>query len=421
MSSWARLLDWLSWKYNVLFVVSAGNHLHDIELSVPRADLPNLTAEDREKAVIKAIAADTRHRRLLSPAETFNGLTIAASHTDASIPGPNTNLIDPFARAGLPSTVSAQGPGYRRTIKPDILLPGGRQFLSKKLGDANPNATLQATFINRPPGQRTAAPGAPGALDRTWHTRGTSNAAALASRWTGFLYDIIDQLRAQPGAPLPARYDAVLIKALLVHGADWADAGLLYESVLKNSQNSRTFKEYVGRFLGYGSANVAKILACTDQCVTVLGVGELEDGQGHEFVLPLPPSLSAVTDRRRLTITLAWLTPVNSRRQNYRIAHLWFDPKNSIAPERVCADHRAVQRGTLQHEVLEGDQAVDFQDGEAIVIKVNCRADAGDIPEPIRYGLAVTLEVAEGIGIPIYQEVKDRLRVRVPVRGGAPT
>ena len=70
---------------------------------------------------------------------------------------------------------------------------------------------------------------------------------------------------------------------------------------------------------------------------------------------------------------------------------------------------------------MKCSKAVDFQDGDNIAIKVNCRADAGDIPEPIRYSLAVTLEVAEGIDIPIYQEVRDRLRVRVPVRGGGQT
>ena len=77
ISSQARLLDWLSWKYNVLFIVSAGNHAEDIKLDIPRPALSNLTAEEREKAVIKAIAADTRKRRLLSPAETLNGLTVA--------------------------------------------------------------------------------------------------------------------------------------------------------------------------------------------------------------------------------------------------------------------------------------------------------------------------------------------------------
>jgi hypothetical protein len=418
MSSWARLLDWLSWKYSVLFVVSAGNHTHDIEVNVPRTDFRNLSAENREKAIIEAIAADTRHRRLLAPAETLNSLTLAATLADTSGPVANPNLVDPFARTGLPSTISAHGPGYRRVIKPDIFLPGGRQFLSERLGNTHTNAILQTPGFSRAPGQRVAVPGPSGELDRTIHTRGTSNAAALASRWSNHLFDVIEQLRSLPRANLPLEYDVVQLKTLLVHGAGWADAGVLLESVLKNAQNRRTFKDYVGRFLGYGLADVAKVMVCTDQRVTVLGVGKLDDGEGQEFILPLPPSLSASTEKRRLTLTLAWMTPVSSTRQNYRIAHLWFNPKNDLATSRVCADHRAVQRGTVQHEVLEGAKAVDFQDGDALVIKVNCRADAGDIPEPIRYGLAVTLEVAEGIDLPIYQEVRDRLRVRVPVQSG---
>lgn len=112
---------------------------------------------------------------------------------------------------------------------------------------------------------------------------------------------------------------------------------------------------------------------------------------------------------------------MNCQRQNYRVAHLWFDPKNDLAPNRINADYHAVTRGTIQHEVLEGAKAVDFQDGEMFVIRVNCRADAGDILNPIRYGLAVTLEVAEGISIPIYEEVRERLRIRIPVTGGNST
>ena len=85
------------------------------------------------------------------------------------------------------------------------------------------------------------------------------------------------------------------MKALLVHGADWSDAWEKYEATLKNPGNRRTFREYVARFLGYGSANVARVLACTEQRVTVLGFGDLRDGDASEFRLPLPPSLSAET------------------------------------------------------------------------------------------------------------------------------
>jgi hypothetical protein len=418
ISSWARLLDWLAWKYNVLFVVSAGNHSQDVELGIPRTDLTKLTPVDREKVVIEAIVRDTRHRRLLSPAETFNGITVGALHQDASTPLVNANLIDPFSRTGLPSTISAHGPGFHRSIKPDIMLPGGRQFLSEKLGTVHANSVLQTAYYSRPPGQCVATPGPSGEIDRTSHTRGTSNAAALASRLTMRLYDVIGHLRTESGTVLTSEYDIVLLKALLVHGSDWGDAGLLYEGILRTPQNARTLDETVGRFLGYGSVHEARAVVCTDQRVTVIGVGKLADGEGDEFILPLPPSLSAVTEKRRLTVTLAWMTPVSSTRQEYRIAQLWFSPKHPIVNKRIGVDWRAAQRGTVQHEVLESSDAIDFQDGDMIAIKVNCRADAGAIITPIRFALVVTLEVAEGVTLPIYQEVRDRLGIRVRVPGG---
>ena len=421
MSSWARLLDWLSWKYNVLFVVSAGNQSGDLELGIPSGGLGSLTAEDLEQSVIRSVASDTRNRRLLSPAETLNGITVGAAHEDASTHLHGNYLLDPFICEGLPSVISAHGPGYRRALKPDILLPGGRQPLSEKLGNSYANSVLEVTSTYGPPGHLVAVPGTQGELNRTRYTRGTSNATALASRATHYLHDVIEELRRDTESGLSPDYDTVLLKTLLVHGANWGNAWDLYRQVLLNGQNSRRFREYVGRFLGYGSTDLTRVVACTGQRVTVLGIGSPGDGDGDEFMFPLPPSLSAITERRLLTITLAWLTPVRSTRQNYRVAQLWFNPtqRNTIAPRRLYANHQAVMRGTVQHEVLEGDSAVPFQDGDAIGIKVNCRADAGTIDEPIRYGLAVTLEVPESLTIPIYEEVRQRLAVPVPVPGAS--
>ena len=425
MSSWARLLDWLAWKYQILFIVSAGNHSQDIELDVPRTALATISPSGRERAVIKALAADTRNRRLLSPAETLNSLTIGALHKDASRPVA-LNLIDPFSQPGIPNVVSAHGPGYRRAIKPDIFLSGGRQLLTEKLGNTHPKEVLKISSFPTPPGQRVATPGSAGQLDRTRYTRGTSNAAAIATRGAALLYRLLGELRQQSSVHVPPEYDVVLTKSLLVHGAAWGSVLSTYETALKNAANRRIFREYVGRFLGYGEANIARVMSCTEERVTVLGYGELNDGEGAVFSLPLPPSLSAIGDRRRLTITLAWLSPINSRRQAYRVAHLWFDPRNIIAPSRLFADHRAVQRGTLQHEVLEGDHAEAFQNGASVPIQVNCRSDAGDIRDPIRYGLAITLEIVDNIPqrvtpLPIYEEIRDRLVVRARIQGTSST
>ena len=57
-----------------------------------------------------------------------------------------------------------------------------------------------------------------------------------------------------------------------------------------------------------------------------------------------------------------------------------------------------------------------ISDGETISIKVNCRADAGKLPESIHYGLAVSLEVAAGLSIPVYQEIRTRIRPEVEIK-----
>ena len=423
MSAWARLLDWLAWKYRILFIVSAGNHSRAIKLEVPRGEFDGLAPEDRERAVITAVAADSRNRSLLSPAETINGLTIGALHDDSSA-SMRGYLIDPFleSTAGIPSVTSAQGPGYRRAIKPDLLLSGGRQLLSEKLGTTHSQATLEVPQYSSPPGQRVAAAPDGGDVQRTRHSRGTSNATALASRAAGLVYGMLNDLGRGTDTDLPEDYDVVLTKALLAHSAAWSDAKDKYEAILRTRTNRRMFKELIGRFLGYGSANLARVMTCAPERVTVLGFGELDDGEGAVFALPLPPSLSGVDSPRRLTITLAWLSPINCSHRAYRVAHVWFNPANEIAPTRLFADHRAVQRGTLQHEVLEGHRAAVFDDGDDILIKVNCRVDAGgDIPSPVPYGLAVTLEVMGDVQesifpASIYEEVRNRLAIPVPIR-----
>ena len=420
MSPWARLLDWLSYKYNILFVVSIGNQSESISLDIPQLHLHSLTSEELSAAVVQAVSRDTRKRRLLSPSETINGITVGAVHSDASTASLG-HLIDPFPQKDLPSVLNGHGPGHRRAIKPDVLMPGGRQMLSERLGNTHLNSVLEIADTTAPPGQLVATPGAQGELTRTRHTRGTSNATANVSRATHFVADTLDELFKDTGQTLNREYETVVLKSLLVHGATWDLSYPTYWDVLRTPQNGRGFKDYVSRFLGYGETKIDRVLYCTEQRATAIGIGSLADGEGDEFRFPLPPSLASKSARRRLTATLAWLTPVNNNRQAYRVAHLWFNPTehNALAPNRLYANDRAVQRGTLQHEILEGDRAIPFQDGDAVTIKVNCRADGGAILDPIPYCLVVSLEVAEGIDIPIYDEVRDRLAVRVAVRGVA--
>jgi hypothetical protein len=411
-SPWAKLLDWLSWKYNVLFVVSAGNHAADIVLDLPRNQFSSLNPEQLQTQTISAIAREIRHRRLLSPAEAVNALTVGAQHSDRSGSPNPPHRVDPFQHQTLPSPVTALGNGFRGAVKPEILFSGGRQIFSEKLGTTHPNATLQAALHAAGPGHKVASPSPiPGDTNAVRHVCGTSNAAALATRSAAKLCAAIEQLSAQPnGDTLDDEFISVLLKTLLVHSARWGQPREILEEVLRNGADLRRFKKQVSRFLGYGAADVNRMLACTETRATIIGCGMIQVDDAHQFSVPLPPSLSAQKVFRRLTTTLAWFSPINPRHRNYRVAALWLEPpKDELRVQRINCDHHSVQKGTVQHEVLEGEAATAFTDGDRLHFRINCRADAGQLSEPVRYGLAVSLEVADGISIPIYDEVRVRL------------
>ena len=416
MSPLAKLLDWLAWRYKVLFVVSAGNHTQPICLTVGATDLDAMDDAAIEREVLQAVAADARHRRLLSPAESLNALTVGSTHADSSN-GESPNWIDPL-EIGLPSPINAQGMGFRRAVKPDVLAPGGRVALVKPLIPAA-SSELEIYTQAFKPGQRVAAPGpALGDVSGIRYARGTSNATALVSRAGAFLQEVLDDLRSGPdGNVIDDIPRAVWLKAMIAHGADWGLAGAKLKDILGNPSNRGKFKEYVTRLLGYGTVDADRVRECTPWRVTAISGGALGEDESHIHAFPLPPSLSGLRIHKRLTITLAWFSPVNPRHQAWRRAQLWFEPpKDELRVKRLQADYRAVRRGTLQHEILEGKAAAFFDQGRALEIQVSCRADAGVIEENVPYALVATLEVAEDLALDIYDEVRTavqaaRLRV----------
>lgn len=414
LSPWARLLDWLAFRYRVLFIVSAGNASEDLILDTPRGSLAGLTNEQRQRLATGALFSDSVQRRLLAPAEAINAITVGAVHADASTPQANPtryNLFPPYCIAPY----SRIGHGFRRSIKPDIVLPGGRSLHMERL--VGPTQTSRVHLVNTSvaPGQRVAAPSNAGGSEV--YTRGTSNAAALASRGAANAHDVIEALRAGTPELLPGQFDSVLLKAMLIHGADWGDL----ESHILNARpdiDDRTKQQsLVARFVGYGLADIERAVTCTEQRATLIGVGKLVNNQAMEFRAPLPPCLIAQTTRRRLTFTLAWLTPISARNSRYRAARLWITPpKEKYGVSRTNYQWQHVRRGTVQHEILDGRHALPFVDGAEVVFKVNCYEDAGPISAPVPFALCVTLEVAEGIALPIYQEIRDRVAVQVAVQ-----
>ncbi len=415
LSPLARLIDWLSQKYNVLFIISAGNHSDDILLDISKDEFLEKTDDEKSQIISRKILQDSKNRRLISPSESINAISVGALHYDNAPDNSNSHLYNCF-NYSFPSPFSPFGNGYQRSIKPEILYFGGKQLLRIPVVSQN-KLILEYSNYSSTPGNKVAVPDPSGTLNKTAYTRGTSNAAALISHNCAICYDALqDIFNNQGNIEDFYEYSTMILKAMVVHGSRWGEIGEKVKSVLQESDGRRE-KNWIGRWIGYGVPDIERVLDCEKNRASVIGYGELDDGNAHIYKLPLPPSFSSLPGLRRLIVTLAWFSPISAQTQKYRDASLWFEVDNKlISSDRVDADWQTVRRGTLQHEVFEGNVASPYAYDANIEIKVNCRSDAGKIVNPIKYGLLVTFEIAENIDIEVYEEIRSRIATTIQIQ-----
>lgn len=422
-SALARLLDFLSVKYRVLIFVSAGNYLEtlDIEDKI-------LLSKGKENELFHYLITENqsrnRFRRILAPAEGINVITVGSTHDDFSVFELTDGVYDIYP-AGVPSPLNANGLGFKRSVKPDILFPGGRQIFRFERGGSGLPDKLVPVRSNRQPGQRVAAPSVKqGVLNAVQYSRGTSNSTALASREAVKIYHMLEKLKQTEGYERISECDeALMLKALIVHGAKWGDSGKHYSEVFGESN-----RDTITKFLGYGKVSKGLVFGCPNNRATLMGFGELKIGEADRYEIPLPQSLSGKAVARRIIVTLAWFTPVTSRNREYRQVQLWFsgygdrddgDFGEILRVKRKACHWQTVKRGTVQHEIFEGEDAATFSQRDNLFLQVNCKEEFAGVQKDISvpYSLVVSFDVAEDINLPIYQQIRERIipKIIVPV------
>lgn len=408
----ARLLDWLSYKYKVLICVSAGNMDDSIRLGINLSDFLAISDDEKISFVLSSLYDNQITRRILAPSESINSLTIGALHDDASTLVIPEDCVNILPSSELPSPLSPFGHGFRSSIKPEIFVSGGRQLFTQ-CGDGY----YDLPRISPRSGQKVAAvPVIPGDRTRTCYTCGTSNANALAVRGASFIHDAVAAVIGEQDIEKASDSVATLIKALLVHGASWGNAASVIEAAVLSGRHGTEVKKGVARFLGYGVPDFTKSIECTSTRATAIGYGVISKDERHEYRLPLPPSLSGLDCWRRLTITLAWFSPISVDNRKYRKAAMSFeatDIAEEVGGKRAEAQHQQVRNGTLQHEIIEGEKVRTFLEDEYLVIPVQCREDAGPLDSNVPYGLAVSLEVKEEVDIPLYDEIRSLIEISI--------
>ena len=431
----ARLLDYLSWHYKVLFIISAGNWPWRKEefAHIGRVQLEQ--AQVRHPVLLRRLQELAAERMLLSPAESTNGLTVGALDADEGEPTlpPNYRGAWGDQQRVAPATYSRIGPGLRRAPKPDVLMPGGREPVEVWPGgpDSSWLQPYTGTALRQAaPGIRVAAPGR-GAIPPTQGQRvdrGTSYAAPMLTHVAARASDALDALLVRHPDLFNRAPRAVWLKTLLVHGSSRQAQEEWISPIVEGDAGQRTHNKnrLLDRYVGHGPVSLERVLGCTEHRATVLAGGWLRGDQAHEYRFPLPASLLTVNGsfKRRLVATLTWLSPPWPSSAKYRGAALTLDgiaiPGLSFkGSER--GDARHVGAGTVVHLVKHGQGLARFVRGQEIAVQVNCRGDAMQpLDQLIPYSLAVTLEVDARLEVDIYQEVDAHLRVSAGIEVAVP-
>lgn len=422
ISAWGRLLDRLAYKYGILFLVSAGNVTSSFPIPAynTRIDFEDAHHSNRAEAVVGALASIVADRRLLSPSETINGLTVGGRNLDSvSIADRATARanVNPYTELDTANPSSALGPGFANSVKPDILMPAAREHL--RVISSGTGIVVAPAGAARGAGLKVASPPRNGIESLEAFTNGTSAATALASRTAHRIHDALEAAYGQEFLQLSGTKRAVLIKALLVHPARWPDqATQLIKRLMGpfGAGQAPRQKDNIRRFLGYGVFDADDAVACAADRATFWCTGEIGPERSINVVVPIPASLGGQARPHSLSATLAWFTPVQPGRKSYRAVRLKIlstDDLNELGVKALGnqPDVNQTNRGTVFTRRWEGDRAAVVAEGKTIALTIQREPDNGNnIDELVPFGLAVTIEMPGELRL--YDEVRARVQPR---------
>nr|WP_242690001.1 S8 family serine peptidase [Paracoccus fontiphilus] len=330
-------------------------------------------------------------------------------------------MIDPFPAHVAANPSSSLGPGFARSVKPDILMPGSREHMAC-VGNHG-HIDIRPAQASRGAGLKVAAPPRVGRENLDGYSNGTSAAAALASRTCHRIHDALESAYGDAFLRLPPIQRAVLLKALLVHPAQWPrDTAELIKRTLGpigRGQASKQ-KDNIRRFLGYGYVDAEDAVACAADRATFFATGLLGANRIASIDVPVPVAIGGKARPHNLSATVAWFSPVLPGRKSYRSCRLKILTPTEIEALSVSGDswhpdENQSNRGTVSSRRWYGTNAPVVVPNMTIPLVVQRDPDQGaPVDEEIPFGLAVTISMLGEMEI--YDEVRARIAPQVQAR-----
>lgn len=412
MTPMARLFDWASWYYKVLFCISVGNSRGSITLQCSWDEWDRMTTDEKLDEFNSSIARPANLHRLISPAESMHSLTVGAAYADSlEVMPPPHRLFELQKAVDEPGFYSRIGGGYGRSVKPDLLNKGGRKYLQPAGLYSSESVVLKAHITGGQPGLLSAYPHPSGGINNSIYVFGTSYASALTSRMAAAA---IRLLSANPYVDDDHSYSDALpmiVRALLAQASEWTPGLDRIKKSLSQYPNSPKAWDLAG----FGVLREERVIETVDDRATLIGWGSFSDEGSQRFSFALP---SALVGRywKRLSVSLAWFGPCSAQRKQYRNSILEIRNLKEVrerlgvkTPEGV--GFTDASRGTLFSKSYKGIGPV--ADG-IVEFEIECRKSfPGASLEDTVFGLVVSFETRATAELRTFEEIRDQIQQRV--------
>lgn len=393
---WAQTLDELVRELDVVIIVAAGNRQPRRGMRVEEAvtDYPGYLLEPEN--------------RLCEPAGGMNIVTVGAvAHGNGlSARAADNAGVRPITEAMEPAPFSRAGPGVRGAIKPDFTDVGGTLIYD------GPTAALQGGEIRAEAGVMSLhfRP-----VDRLFAARsGTSHAAPLVA------FKASQILARFPEA------SANLVRVLLASSSVTPPEATRRLALLGDAAERA--------LCGHGLVDAERAAFSDDSRVILYAEDDLAIDHFAVYQLPIPELFQTERGRRNIRVSLAYDPPVRHSRLDYNGVSMGFRLIRGCEPDMIFEHFRkrTVDEGpfpdmaarynckllpssTIREKSSLQTASVSFSRnirgyGDNYYLVVRCAGGwAGDEG---RQSFAVTVEISHEAELPLYERLRQRIRVR---------
>lgn len=414
----AYILDVLSRRHNILFVVSTGNFCGSENPAVP----VNSWRDEYPEYLLAEQSA------IIDPAPAMSALTVGSiARHNATIDAqryPDINQLSP-ASENQPSPFTRHGPSVKGAFKPDLVATGGNLAcpVNTRGGQWKPvNRGLGVLTLNHEFVGNTIFK----------EVCGTSLAAPYITHLAGRL------LNEYP------KSSANLIRAMLVNRAELPNEVVTtFSKKLRNDykENKNTYNRDVARDVaGYGVVNEGDLFRSSDHAVVLISEQTIEKDSCQFFELPLPADfLRKSKGTRELTVTLAYSPAVRTTRVEYLATQIsyrlvkgtslddvqrYFNQADKAATEtrnddavsnrNISAQQRS--RGTVQSSRWTFKKRNPDEKWFVVVIRQDREWNHPDVLAEEPYALVVTVADRENENAQLYTQIQALIAQQTVVR-----